>query len=265
MPLVKSFWKNLCFTNNEHPNLHCPTCHSGFLHGVKDTFKFEDTADTISLKKSDYQWTEMDLDFKFSCLLRCNNSSCKEVVSCAGTGYFDQDDPTYDQETRQYWVSYYKFFRPEYFSKPIHIIELKEVYPKQITKKLQDSFKLFFCDPESCANKIRIVVEVLMDTLKVKKTIIVSGKRKDLSLHARIANYSGINRELGDLLLAIKWIGNSGSHNSKVTKDDTLDAYRILEYVLDKLYDNNEQELMKIAKTINKKKIPLSQIKTRKK
>jgi hypothetical protein len=265
MPLKKSFWKNLVFSDNELPKIHCPTCKSGFIEPIKSSFKFEDTADTIVLKKSDRHWSEMDFDFKFSCLLRCNNGSCKEVVSCAGTGFYDEDDPTYDQQTGQYWASYFKFFRPEYFSKPIHVIELKDVYPKEICKKLEDSFKIFFIDSESCANKIRIAVEILMDVLKVKKTVIASSKRKPLSLHARITNYKVTNSELGELLLAIKWIGNSGSHNSKVTKDDTLDAYQILEYVLDKLYDNSTGELMKIAKIINKKKVPISHINKKKK
>ncbi|AEW02215.1 hypothetical protein Niako_5986 [Niastella koreensis GR20-10] len=266
MPLVKSFWKNLNFSNYEQPKIHCPTCKKGFINPIKDSVKFKETAETVALKKSDGPWSEMDLDFKFSCLLKCDNNNCGEVVSCAGTGFFDQDDPTFDEETGQYWASYFKYFKPEYFSKPIHIIELKDLYPSAITKKLEDSFKIFFCDSESCANKIRIVVEVLMDALKVKKTVITTGnKRKNLTLHARILNYGSKNKELSDLLLAIKWIGNSGSHNSKVTKDDTLDAYRILEYVLDKLYDKNATHLMKMAKIINKKRIPLSQIELSKK
>ena len=79
-------------------------------------------------------------------------------------------------------------------------------------------------------------------------------KRVGLPLHARIIEYRKKNQQLADLLLAVKWIGNSGSHDSKITKDDTLDAYRILEYVLTKLYSNNETELIKMATQINKMK-----------
>lgn len=35
----------------------------------------------------------------------------------------------------------------------------------------------------SCANKIRICIEVLMDEMKIKKTSIDNGKRRMLTLH----------------------------------------------------------------------------------
>lgn len=264
MAFVKNFWKNLRFINGNNPNIHCPTCNSGILVGINDTFKSEDTADTKALKKSDYSYTEMDVDFKFSVLLRCNNKECQEVIACIGTGYYDQEDD-FDSSSGQNWPKYFRYYRPEFFSKPIHIIELKKLYPKEIKKSLEDSFKLFFCDSEACANKIRSTVEILMDILKVKKsTITTSRKRKALSLHGRIQLYQTKNKQIGDLLLAIKWIGNSGSHTGKVTRDDTLDAYRILEYVLITLFQNDADELNKIAKQINRMKKPLSSIKRKK-
>lgn len=266
MGLVKGFWKNLKFMHGNNPTIHCPTCRTGTLEGIAGTFKFENTADTKALLKEDRAISEWEIDFKFSSLMRCNNRSCKEVISCLGTGYYDQaEDSKFDEASGQYYPYFHRYYRPEYFSKAIHIIELKNKYPTLIKKALEDSFKLFFCDSESCANKIRVTVEVLMDNLKVKTSVISNHRRKQLTLHARILEYRNKNEKLADLLLAIKWIGNSGSHNTKISKDDTLDAYRILEYVLIKLFENDELELIKIANQINRMKKPLSQIRGKKK
>jgi hypothetical protein len=262
MALNKSFWKTLRFVKGEDPNLICPTCNKGIIKGITGTFKAEDTADTKALQKSNYPFTEMDVDFRFSTLLRCNNPNCQEVISCLGTGYYDQHD---ELQPGHIYPTYYKYYSPEYFSIPLHIIEIKDSYPKEIKKALIASFKVFFCDSEACANKIRTVVEILLDLLKVKYTIINRHrKRVGLPLHARIIEYRKKNQQLADLLLAVKWIGNSGSHDSKITKDDTLDAYRILEYVLTKLYANNEAELIQMASQINKMKRAPSLLKKKK-
>ena len=122
MALNKSFWRTLRFVKGQEPNLTCPTCGMGILKGITGTFKAEDTADTKALKKSNFQFTEMDVDFRFSTLLRCNNLDCQEVISCLGTGYYDQHD---ELQPGHIFPTYYKYYSPEYFSIPLHIIEIK--------------------------------------------------------------------------------------------------------------------------------------------
>ena len=69
--------------------------------------------------------------------------------------------------------------------------------------------------------------------------------------------------------MAIKWIGNFGSHASDLlTKDDVLDAYEILELVISKLYEREDSiRVKKLSKDIVKRKKPLGikRIKKRKK
>jgi hypothetical protein len=54
--------------------------------------------------------------------------------------------------------------------------------------------------------------------------------------------------------MAIKWIGNKGSHLGGIEKNDLLDAYELLEYSLNKLYNDPSKRLDKIAKRIIKRK-----------
>ncbi|AVR45432.1 hypothetical protein C7S20_09200 [Christiangramia fulva] len=79
-----------------------------------------------------------------------------------------------------------------------------------------------------------------------------NGKRKPISLHKRILIFD--NKELTDLLIAIKWIGNTGSHLGDLETIDILEAYKLLEFALNRLYANPEKEIKKITKDINKRK-----------
>lgn len=60
--------------------------------------------------------------------------------------------------------------------------------------------------------------------------------------------------ELADLILAVKWIGNEGSHLGSLKRQDIIDAYSILEHALNKLYDDREKMIKNKATKINKHK-----------
>ncbi len=84
-------------------------------------------------------------------------------------------------------------------------------------------------------------------------------------LHKRIERFKIKNPEQAESLMAIKWIGNSGSHTStSLTKDDILDSFEILEYVTTKLYETDTKRITQLTKQINKKKKPIGKAKTRK-
>jgi hypothetical protein len=59
-----------------------------------------------------------------------------------------------------------------------------------------------------------------------------------------------------ELLLAVKWIGNTGSHATEISRVAVMDAYDMLEHCLDLLY-GEKKDLMTLAKAINRKKGPL--------
>ena len=97
-------------------------------------------------------------------------------------------------------------------------------------------------------------LEKLLDHLKVKKTKTKNGKRKRLTLHARIEEYELRNKEVADQLLAIKWIGNEGSHDDGLSRLDLVETYQLYEYALKELFGDEKKKLDKIKKGILKKK-----------
>jgi len=113
---------------------------------------------------------------------------------------------------------------------------------------------LFFADYGASANHIRIALERILDHLKVKKFELKRGKRVFISLHKRILLLPSKYNDVSDLLFAIKWLGNTGSHSHKITIDDVMDAYEILEVVLNEIIENKTKKIKKMAKKINKRK-----------
>jgi len=98
---------------------------------------------------------------------------------------------------------------------------------------------------------------MLMTDQGVKRFVNNKGKRNSLNLHSRLELFKKNQPQIADHLLAIKWIGNSGSHIGKIEKVDILDAFELLEYSLNKLYDNSEKRINNLAREINRVKGPV--------
>lgn len=238
------------FTITQLPNWICPSCYSGHLELVEDHFHFEETKLSESWKAED-DWEPEFINYLFHGTLRCKN--CKDFITFLGKGTVDHDY-LYDQFSREHEEVYMDNFSPLYFNPPLKLFKVHEKCPENIANEINDSFKLIWNDLASCANKIRSSLELLMDYQKVNKVFTQSGKRKKLSLHQRIVEFKQINPEIADYLLAIKWIGNTGSHIGDLTKEDIIDAYELLEYSLNLMFDKKTEKLKKISKEINKRK-----------
>jgi hypothetical protein len=241
------------FTKEWQPEWICPSCDKGVLTIKKDTLHVEELSH--SRDHSHEAWDPDWVEYVYSCLLYCSNPSCKEVVASSGTGKVDFD-VGYDEEgyQTQIWSDY---FRPKFFQPPLHAISIPDSCPEQIKSALTDSFSLLFSSPSSAANCIRVSIELLLNDLKVKRYNLVKNKRRIISLHERISNIPPKHSDLKELILAVKWLGNAGSHdNEEVKIDDVLDAYEMTEHVLEEIYAPKRKKLTAIAKLVNKKKGP---------
>jgi hypothetical protein len=235
----------------EITGLMCPECQEGKLVINKKNVSLVNY-DKHNIEAKRYEDFDIDwLKFGFHGFLECN--SCHEKIVFAGKSslglrfYYEDGGP-----------EPYEELTIEYIERPPYIIKIDNKVPNEIKEILIDSFKLFWIDNSSCANKIRICLELMMDLSNISKYKLVSKKRKNLSLHERISIFSGNNQSLENILTSIKWIGNYASHNEKIRREDVLDGYSLLEYALNKIYNDNEKEILSIAKSINKTKKPRS-------
>jgi hypothetical protein len=247
----KIYLKN-SFKIGEKTGFICPICNDGKLDILEKNVHFEEYKnDNKEAKKHedfDIEW----LKHAFHGFLKCNNCDERIVFSGKTEKYYSDFEENGSEYCKELYI--------EYIERPPHIIEISSQVPQDIKDLIIDSFKLFWLDINSCANKIRVCLEILMDKFKIKKIKVKNGKQNYLPLHERIEIFTKNDVFLKDILISIKLIGNYASHKEKITKNDLLDGYYLLEYALKKLYDDKEKEILHITKSINKRKKPRSKI-----
>jgi hypothetical protein len=249
----RSFYEKGKFDINENTPIICPECNNGKLISREKNINIIDYINYNQKVKREADFESDWLKQAFIGFLECDK--CKEKICVAGKldiylwGGTDQGGEYIDVE--------FKTCNPEYFERPPRIFPIHEKIPKEIVDCLDSSFSLFWIDKESCANKVRICVELLMDYYGIAKYP-KAGKRIPIVLQSRINDFGFKHKSLAEKLTAIKWIGNFASHSGNINSSDIMDAYQILKYVFDKLFSDDEKEIEKITATINKNKKPRS-------
>lgn len=232
------------------PTWLCPVCGAGTLIFVDKSYRSEPDSNTRRGWGHESWDPSCDSGY-FSCLLRCANAKCEEPVLVAGRYKTDEvPDQQYGSLAKQ--IQY-----PVSLIPPPSIISIPDCCPSAIADIIKISFSLYWMDPGAAANKLRLAIERYLDYKKIRKT---GRNRKDwLTTHHRIIDlgkYSDKNKDKSDILLAIKWIGNTGSHN-ELSRKDVLDAYEMLEHVLALEFSPKNSQIQALAKKINKKKGPV--------
>ena len=65
--------------------------------------------------------------------------------------------------------------------------------------------------------------------------------------------FKKVNADIAELLVAVKWLGNDGSHYGHgLTHDDLLKAYEVFLHATGKWFDNLESRVMGHASSISK-------------
>ncbi len=251
MPVDRKIYK-IPFHKNNPAQWSCPTCDKGILKGKEGGFFYTESKLSRDAQKHgdwDPEWT----DYVYSCQFICTNPACGDIIVNVGTGAVDYDilSDSYGQPDG---IQYFDVFRPKYFLPHLNIFKIAKNTPANIKASINASFDLFFANPSSSSNHLRIALERLLDFLKVKRFETRKNKRVLINLHKRIDLLPPKYDDFKDLFFAIKWLGNNGSHSNEISMDDVMDAYDIFENVLDELFDNRTEKTKKIAKKINKTK-----------
>lgn len=248
---TREFWLSP-FSRNTIPNWSCPKCNEGILVPIKNCFIVHEEGTSI-LESTNYpDFPHENKRFRYSLTLRCNNNACKELVISCGSGYGVIE---YNTELKKGF--YDEKFIPEYFSPTVLLFIIPKSCPNRITEQIISSFKLFFVDPSASANYVRKAVEEILTNERVKRYTISKRKRIRISLNYRIVAFQKNKPDVARKLLAVKWIGNEGSHIGNISKNDVLDAYEILESILDDLYVGYKKLVDRKIEKIIKSKKPL--------
>jgi len=232
------------------PLWDCPTCKKGKIEIDFADIKIYETNESKK-NRGGHEWGE-DLSIivkYFSGKMQCNNRWCGEIFAISGEITVVDNDievaPPYDR--------YY----PKYIFPTLHFFELTDDIPYDIEDALKNAFKLFWTDNSACANAIRITIDEILNDKRILKTkLLKSKKRIKLTLHERIELFKKKNTEIANHLMAVKWIGNAGTHSEDIDTEDLLDGFDLLKYSLEKLYTSHDKEIAQLTKKINQRRKP---------
>lgn len=195
-------------------------------------------------------WDPAWITRRFAGLMTCSLSSCGEIVAVLGDVrvFEDGDDDVYEPK-----MVFSDFLRPVSISPAPLLIQPPVGTPDLVEGALREASGLIWQSAEGAANQVRQAVEHLMDHQGVTSSL----PGAFLSLHNRIKEFEKKDAANAEILLAVKWLGNSGSHAGGLTRDDVFDAFDMVEYVLTNLFDTTAATIMAKAKAINTQKGPV--------
>jgi len=233
------------------PPWPCPRACGGTLQAQKKSFASESTHE--SLQHRDNERWELDWDRGVIVgLLLC--SRCMEAVAIGGdqTQAYEFD---WDQVTNQPSPYFEQFIRPVWFHPPLPFFPVPDDVPEEVRTPLMEAFATAWVSPSSAAARIRAALETLMDANKVqRKKRKTNGTYYELKLHPRLEIFGEKHPKIQEHLLAAKWLGNVGAHESDLSDDVLLDAFEFVSIVLHHLYDDRVKRADDRVRVVNKSK-----------
>lgn len=229
------------------PPWPCPICRKGTLSLVKDSLIFKET--TESVRSHDDEYFDFDwIEFIFTAWAQCTHPSCHQEFAISGTGGVA---PQYTSDDE--W-GYEDYFSPKACHPMPDIFDFPAKCPNDIRSELRAAFAIFWSSQAACASRMRVALEYLMNHLGVpKRRKGTNGKFFDLTLHARIDAFAKKDPAIGSQLMALKWLGNTGSHDGSVSTADLLDAFEIIEHALREIIDGHSARVASLAKKLTQK------------
>lgn len=226
----------------ELPILLCPVCRRASLELKRETFE---SLDSIASRDEDYE--EPPNGF-FHGSLSCPRTPCGNRYAIAGRWRMDQTDKSDDDDD----VVYCESLSVTYILPAFPLMEYPDGVPDEVREAIAGASQVLLSDASAAANRIRSAIEVLLDSQRVHK--FVQGSRsKRLTTHQRIEDFKSRRPDVANHLMAMKWIGNLGSHEREILPLPTvLDGMEHFARALELLYDRNERELERRAAFINR-------------
>ena len=240
MAIDRAIWKEY-FTEHRIPRWPCPSCRAP-LRLEKGSLKSLESALSAEAQSSD-DWQPDWYEGRFSGLLSCLDSRCNETVAMVGTVRTAFKDQSWATEDRYY---------PVCFFPALPIFSIPENVPSTVSSQIEKAFAAFWSDLNSAANRIRSAVEALLTHKRIARTPTARHKRRFLSLQQRIERFASNRPDTASTLKAVKWLGNEGSHEGKLSQEDIFDALELLEDALIKEYAKPDRRIRSLRKKINR-------------
>lgn len=231
------------FVQESWPTLSCPACRRGDLAPVRvDTV---DSAATERMRADGVLEPEW-IRGAFTAHLRCHRAACAEPVVALGEMKVEfratPGGDTYDSQFETLLLLRQVIPAPP-------LVEVVGDCPVAVQERLDEAARVVLVDPNAAANRLRFAVEGVLDDQGVARK--PSRGTRELTTHQRIVEFGKVNQDVAEVLEAVKWIGNQGSHEDSLAPADVVEGAHILEHALALLYDRSAAEIVRRARGIN--------------
>jgi hypothetical protein len=231
------------------PRWPCPSCPNGTLRLVPDSLRWLETAEP-QRRHTNEDFNLSDIDYTFSASLEC--ARCRQKISCCGRG--GEEPYTFQNEHGDWEQEDEPVFYPRFFYTSLRLFRTPPGCPRLAREQLYKSFAVFFCDLSAAANHLRQCVEEILTHAGID---IRDANGRFIALNERIKIYERKDSDNAGRIVALKWIGNCGSHPEvELNECDLFDAYDILEVLLEDLYVGHHRNVRNIVAQINTAKGP---------
>ncbi len=240
---------------SEWPTWPCPTCNSVAvtLEG-KTKIISDETGPSIRAQQHE-AWDPEWIEKRFAALLKCHNPACGELIAVAGR--VSIEEALGNDEMGEPQQQFADTFKPSFFEAAPPIFVIPDKCPAQVRLQLISAFALIWSDTAAAASRMRAGVEALLDDQGIAKTTISKARKREwLTTHSRIESLKKSHKEAAEYLMAIKWLGNTGTHTyfEGLERKDILDAATLFEAAIERLYLKKDKEFERLAAAINKRK-----------
>jgi hypothetical protein len=230
------------------PPWPCPRCGRHLISIQNGSFAILETPD--SRESSGHPDWEPDWNVeRFVCLLKCNYFNCGYIASVAGI----TESKNFEYGEGHSAVD--RYLKPHFIEPAPEMLKIPEGTPKEVAAELKTAFSLFWHDPGAVLNSIRTSIELFLDSKGVqRKAKRKRGGLRTLSLHERIERFLPKDSPVRAKMIAVKWLGNVGSHETSVRKGTVVEALELMDYILEELVERRQKRLDRKARDINKRK-----------
>lgn len=218
----------------EWPTLQCPYCRVMALE--PDNFIYTEDIQSTS-ERMDVDWDPSRIHGFFHGIIRCPRSQCFRAHAIGGLwrlewGAEEIHELDLDESTCQR-ICEVRFTVPS-----LPLASLPSRVPSSVVELISVASAVILSDPSSAANRIRSAIEATLDD---------QGIVAEPNLHGRIRKFRSLNPTAADHLLAVKYIGNLGSHEfTSLPLSFVLDGIEIFLFALEVIYGDHVRRAAQI-------------------
>lgn len=247
----RSVWEAMHGPFMKWPDLLCSICRLAPLEPYVDVFE---SHASLGARQGSESWDGWKYGY-FHGILRCSRTPCGNTHAVMGEWSEQAEDVVSSDVAPDPLIAGYSV---RHILPPLPLMDLPDGAPSELENSLILVSATLLSDTNAAANRMRAVVEQLLDYLRVQK--FPPGRRAEkyrLTTHARILALQANNVEAAEWLMAIKWIGNAGSHEGKaLTIANVLDGVEFLTCAIRLIFDKKDVLLRRKAARVIKLKGP---------